>query len=180
MNPRPHLFSTPWPRILGYLTLLLLCVFSQLFYRERMLFADLPFQSFLLLNSGTYQIMVNRFGVVIVQTLPLIALKLGAGLELFLRLYSLAFPLFFLFVYWLMVRVLRHEWMGLVLVAVCTLIVYDSFYWAVSEQRQGLAVVLLYFAFLQRFAGLRKPLVLLIALAGIPVIVFYHPLLFIV
>ncbi len=166
-------------RRIGYLALLALAILAAVFYRERALFTDMAFQTVLMTGEETFQVMVNRFGVVLVQALPLAAIKLGLPLKAVSMLYSLSFPVLFLGIYTLMVRPLGNDRLGLVLVLLFTLMVYDAFYWPSSEQQQGLAFMLLYFAFLQKYPGLKPGWTLAVAGAGVPVLAYYHPLIFI-
>ncbi|HRJ16498.1 MAG TPA: hypothetical protein PLI34_15975, partial [Saprospiraceae bacterium] len=54
-------------RRLGWLALLALLALAAVFFRERALFTDMAFQTVLMSTEGDFQIMVNRFGVVLVQ-----------------------------------------------------------------------------------------------------------------
>jgi len=165
--------------LLGYAAMMALLVLSIVFYQERAFLLDIAFQTFLMINEGTVQVMVNRFGSAVVQSLPLLAIKAEAPIWVISMLYSASFPLFFLLIYTLIVRVFKNDLLGWALVFLFTLIVYDAFYWATSEQQQGLAVLLLYFAFLLRFPALDKWWLWLFHLGGITLLAFYHPLIFI-
>ena len=164
---------------LGYAALLALLALSILFYRERALFTDIAYQTFLMINDGGVQVMVYRFGAAVVQLLPLLAIKLEAPLWVISLLYSMSFPLLFLFFYWVIVRVLRNEQLGWALVLLFILIVYDGFYWPSSEQQQGLAFLLVFWAFVLRFPRLDRWWKLLLAGLGVIALAFYHPLVFI-
>lgn len=164
---------------LGYLALLALVALAAVFFRERALFTDMAFQTVLMSSEGGFQIMVNRFGVVLVQALPLMAIQWGLPLKAVSLLYSLSFPLLFLGVYAAIVRGFRHEALGLSLVTLFTLMVYDAFYWPSSEQQQGLAFLLLFFAFAQRHLRFDKMAAVMAALVAVPVLAYYHPLIFI-
>lgn len=160
----------------GWLALLALLALAAVFFRERALFTDMAFQTVLMSTDGDFQIMVNRFGVVLVQALPLLAIKIGLPLQAVSLLYSVSFPLLFLGVYALIVRVWKQEELGLSLVTLLTLMVYDAFYWPSSEQQQGLAFLLLFFAFAQRDLCFKGIGAMLAALIAVPVLAYYHPL----
>lgn len=166
-------------RRLGYLALLALTLLAALFYRERAIFTDMAFQTVLMTGEGGFQVMVNRFGVVLVQALPLLAIKLGLPLKAVSMLYSLSFPLLFLGIYAAIVRGFRNVEMGLALVLLFTLMVYDGFYWPSSEQQQGLAFLLLFYAFLQRYPRMRPVWTVAVVAVAVPVLAYYHPLVFI-
>ncbi len=169
----------PSPRAQGHLAFTALTLLAAVFFRERAAFADMAFQTVLMCSEGAFQVMVNRFGVVLVQALPLLAIRLEAPLWVVSLLYSLSFPLLFWGVYALAVQVLRQEALGLTLVLLFTLMVYDAFYWPSSEQQQGLAFLLLFFAFVQRYPSLRPAWTLGVAALFVPVLAYYHPLVFI-
>jgi len=166
-------------RRLGYFALLALTLLAALFYRERAIFTDMAFQTVLMTGEGSFQVMVNRFGVVLVQALPLLAIKLGLPLKAVSMLYSLSFPLLFLGIYAAIVRGFRNTELGLAVVLLFTLMVYDGFYWPSSEQQQGLALLLLFFAFLQRYPRMRPAWTLAVVAVAVPVLAYYHPLIFI-
>ncbi len=169
----------PSLRVQGHLAFAALTVLAAVFYRERAAFADMAFQTVLMCGEGTFQVMVNRFGVVLVQALPLLAIRLEAPLWVVSLLYSVSFPLLFWAVYALVVQVLRQEALGLTSVLFFTLMVYDAFYWPSSEQQQGLAFLLLFFAFVQRYPALKPAWTLWVAVLAVPVLAYYHPLVFV-
>ncbi|GJM31610.1 MAG: hypothetical protein DHS20C18_06110 [Saprospiraceae bacterium] len=164
---------------MGYFALLGLLVLAGLFYQERTLFIDIAYQTFLMINEGTIQVQVYRFGAAIVQALPLLAIKLELPLRVVLLLYSISFPLVYLLFYWVIVRVLRNDYLGLSLVFVFTLITFDGFYWATSELQQGLAFLLVTYAFVRRYPALDRWWQWAFLLPAMVAIVFYHPLVFI-
>lgn len=164
---------------LGYAALLGLLILSAIFYQERALFTDIAYQTFLMINDGGLQVQVYRFGAGVVQLLPLLALKLEAPLWAISFCYSISFPLLYLLFYWVIVRMLRQPLMGWALVLLFTLMVYDGFYWPSSEQQQGLAFLLVFWAFVLRFPALDRWWMPLVAAVGIVALAFYHPLVFI-
>ncbi len=174
-----HQYASPRPRRLGYGALLILLALSAIFYQERTLFIDIAYQTFLMINEGTIQVQVYRFGAAIVQALPLLAIKLEWPLRTILLLYSISFPLVFLLFYWIVVRVLHNDYLGLSLVFLFTLITVDGFYWATSELQQGLAFLLVTFAFIRKNPALNQWWHWAILVPAFIAIVFYHPLVFI-
>lgn len=174
-----YTFSRPALRRLGFAGMIMLVILAGIFYRERAWFLDIAYQTFLMVNEGSVQVMVNRFGSAVVQLLPLLAIKLQAPLAWVSFLYSISFPLLFLFFYLLTVKVLKNDRLGWAIVFLYTLIVYDAFYWATSEQQQGLGAVLVFFAYYLRFPRQEKPWMWLASTAGIIILAYYHPLIFI-
>jgi hypothetical protein len=172
-------FPSSWPRRAGHAVIAALVLLSLWLYQERTLLLDIAYQTFLMITEGKPQVMVNRFGVVLIQALPLAGIKLGLPLKVVLLLYSASFPLLFWAFYTLIVRVLRNDYLGWALVFLYTLIVYDAFYWAPSEQQQALGLLLVVFAFLLRFPALDRPWMMGIMAAAMPALAYYHPLVFI-
>jgi len=164
---------------IGLGTMLVLLLFSMLFWRERAWFLDVAFQTFLMIKDGTVWVMVYRFGAATVQSLPLLAIKIGAPLEWVSWLYSVSFHLHFLLFFCLASFWFKREDVGLGVVLLYTAMTYDGFYGQTSELQQGLGFLLVTWA-----ALLRSPssggrwwfwpiwVLAIIALA------FYHPLIF--
>ncbi|MCB0653702.1 MAG: hypothetical protein KDC85_20660 [Saprospiraceae bacterium] len=175
----PYRFSNRWPARTGFVTMVLLLLLSVVFYKERTLFADIAYQTFLMIQEGGLQVQVFRFGSAIVHVLPYLAIQAGFPLEVVLILYSISFTLLYLCLYLLIVKWFKNDYMGLVLVFLFTLTVLDGFYWATSEFQQGLAFTLFFYAFLLRFPTLKKGWQKLFVFFLIPTLVFYHPLIFV-
>jgi hypothetical protein len=181
MQPIHHndVFNTRLLRLLGYATLFAQLILSLSFYQERTLFTDIPYQTVLMINEGAVQVQVFRFGAAIVQLLPLLAIKLQLSIETILQAYSLSFPLLYLLLYFLMVEVFKSPKLGWAMIFLFTLIIFDGFYWPSSEQQQGLAFLLLFFAMVLRFPALKERWLWPVLLFGIVAIAYYHPLIFI-
>lgn len=81
---------------LGFLIALL--IGSIIFWKERMLFSDAAFISFRIINYGTLQIQVDRYGAFITQLFPYLASKAHLPLASVLLWYSISFNLFYLVV----------------------------------------------------------------------------------
>lgn len=170
---------TQWLRRGGHLTMLALLVLALIFYKERTLLLDVAYQTFLMMAEGKPQIMVHRFGVVLVQALPLMAIKLQWPLPVVLMLYSASFPLLFWLFYWLIANVLKNPYLGWALIGLYTWIAYDAFYWAPSEQQQAMGLVLVVFAFVMRYPALQRPWMWALMFLAAPALAYYHPLVFI-
>lgn len=166
-------------RQLGYATMLGLVVLSAVFYQERALFVDIAFQTFLMINEGTVQVMVHRFGAALVQVLPLLAIKLEAPLAVVSFCYSISFTLLFLLVYHLIVRYFKNDYLGWSLVFLYTLMIFDGFYWPPSELQQGLAMLLLFWAFLLRYPNMDRAWCWMVIVPAQVALAYYHPLVFI-
>lgn len=167
------------PRWLGLATMLLLLLLSALFWRERAWLLDVAYQTFLLVQEGTVQVQVYRFGAAVVQALPLLGVKLGLPLVWISLLYSVSFCLIYLLFYLLTTFVLRDEQLGLAIALLYTLITVDGFYWAASELQQGLGFLLLTWAFVRGRDRLNQPWHWLLLGPALVALAFYHPLVFI-
>ncbi len=179
LHPTSFQFQDKGPRRLGYAGMAALLLLAAFFYRERAWFLDIAFQTFLMINEGTVQVMVNRFGSALVQLLPLAAIKLEAPVKVISLLYSVSFPLLFLLFYTVAVRLLRNDYLGWAIVFLYTLIVYDAFYWATSEQQQGLGAVLVFYAYWLRFPQQERPWMWVASVFSVVALAYYHPLIFI-
>ncbi len=179
ISPDQHQFSSPHLRWLGYVGMFALLVLAAVFYRERAWLLDIAFQTFLMINEGTVQVMVHRFGSAIVQLLPLAAIRLEAPVAVVSWCYSVSFPLLYLGFYALVVRVFRNDRLGWAIVLLYTLIVFDAFYWATSEQQQGLGAVLVFFAYWLRYPTQDRPWMWVASAVGVVALAYYHPLIFI-
>ncbi|MEL6273619.1 MAG: hypothetical protein AAFU03_00760 [Bacteroidota bacterium] len=164
---------------LGLFTMLVLLLFSMLFWRERAWLLDVAFQTFLMIKDGTVWVMVYRFGAATVQSLPLLAIKLGAPLAWVSWLYSVSFHLHFLLFFCIANYWFKREDVGLGIVLLYTAMTYDGFYWQTSELQQGLGFLLVTWAALlysptpqRRWWYWPAWAIAIIALA------FYHPLVF--
>lgn len=135
-----------WQNILSYLTLLFLLIFSVLFYQERTIHTDNAFQHFLMLKEGFPQIMVHRYGMILIKLPPYVALLFGSSIPASLMVFSISYILLYSLIYLLNYKVLKNKVFAiLVPVFFTTMMAYD-FYWCASEQITGIAVMLLLIA----------------------------------
>ena len=101
---------------IGLAGMFVLLLLSLLFYRERAWLLDVAFQTFLMIQEKTVQVMVYRFGAAVVQALPLAAIRLEAPLWAVSVLYSAAFPLLYLVFFLVFTKVLRQTALVMALV----------------------------------------------------------------
>lgn len=130
---------------LGFVLLLALAVLSQVYWQERVLFSDSAFQVFTIFVKGEFAIQVQRFGAAFVQSFPLLSMKLGGDLATSLRLYSLAFTLYPIIIFLLLVFVVKNRTLALVVVLYYGLAQTHSFFWMQNElvQANVFAILLL-------------------------------------
>lgn len=170
--------QNPYLKYIGHLAFLLMTIFAGIFYLERMIFVDPSFITFTLLDEGDYAVQVYRFGVVLTQSIPLIFHYAGASLKTILFAYSLTFPLLYWLIYTILVHLLKAERAAMVLLLIFTLMAYNSFYWIIAEYHQGMAILMLLWAWLQySFAKERYSWGAWIGQALLLIVVlFFHPL----
>ncbi|MBK8193423.1 MAG: hypothetical protein IPK76_09485 [Lewinellaceae bacterium] len=130
-----------------------LAVLAAVFYLERMVFADMGFQTFHILRTGSLQIQSGRFGAACTQIFPWLAQLTGMPLKGVLLTYSLGHVLYYFTVFLLVTLVLEQWRWGLVLILTSTLMTTHTFFW-LSEMPQGLAFLILLLAWLQSREGL--------------------------
>ncbi|MGZ6519695.1 MAG: hypothetical protein ACXVED_19075, partial [Bacteroidia bacterium] len=118
-----------------------------------------------------------RFGMVLIQMLPLAALKLGLSLDNMIKVYSIGFILYYFTCFVFCTLVFKSYRTGLILLLFNILFASHSFYWMISELPQGIALMLVYFAYVDSRKD-KKPdlLFILISTVFLIPIAFFHPL----
>lgn len=172
----PVSYSSRWPSRLGLAAMLVLLVLAWHFYLERSAYYDLSYCVFLFIKTKALAIQNRRFVSAITQWPPLQAVRAGWPLDSVLRLYSLAFVLYYGIVFLLSTYWLRNERVGLTVPLLFCLLASRTFYWAQSELPQGLALLLLYYAGVARQTPLRLSWQNLLIGLLIPACIFCHPL----
>lgn len=154
-----------------------LAVLAAVFYLERMVFADMGFQTFHILRTGSLQIQSGRFGAACTQVFPWLAQMSGMSLKGVLLTYSLGHVLYYFTVFLLVTLVFKQWRWGLVLMLTSTLMTTHTFYW-LSEMPQGLAFLILLLAWLQNRESLytvrwwQYPLLIAASVTAF----YFHPL----
>ena len=148
-----QLFFNRYLTILGHLTFTILGIMAFVFFKERTVILDASYQSFLILLKNDFAIQVNRFGAVITQIFPLVALRLGASLEGILTAYSLGFVI----VHWLMFSVCNHflkqKELAFSIVLFNVFMVNNTFYWVQNEIIQAISLNFIFWAILLKRAS---------------------------
>ncbi len=171
-------FPSKWVAIAGYLAFTILGLMAGIFYLERMMMADAIFQTFAIIKDQDLGIQVGRFGSAATKIFPWIAIESGLPLKAVLMVYSLSFVIYPFLLYWVLVRWVKNERMGLVLVLFFTLLTAHTFYWIQSELLQGCALIIFFYGLLSQWLPL-KTWQLAILFPLVVVIIFFHPLAFI-
>jgi hypothetical protein len=165
--------------LLGCATYLIMIGMAAALYKERTVFVDIAYHLFFLMKDQTWCIQNFRFGAACTQAFPLAAAKAGASLQTVALIYSLAFPIFYFATFLVIHKVLKNEKLALVFLLCNILMTTHVFYWIQSELPQGMALMFLYLALLDKVAQKETiptyfvPLSCLLLFA----VTFTHPLL---
>jgi hypothetical protein len=130
-------FAIDW---LCHLLFGFLAILSVYYYKERMLPFDNAFYVFKLIHFENFNIENGRWGAVPSQILPLIALKLNAGLKLIMQLYSLNILLFHYVCYLIIRYFIKDKWFAVILCLSLVLLYRYTFYYSASEVHFGFGV----------------------------------------
>lgn len=130
--------------VAGYIVLL---VFSVLFYKERVIFVDTTFTIFHIIRDSFFRIEAFRFGDIFNQILPVLAVNARLSLNAIMMAYSLGFIIYYFICYIICGSILKQFDFALVILLLNVLFVTETFYWIPSELPQGMALLILTFAF---------------------------------
>lgn len=120
-------------QFIGFLFFGTLFILAWVYYKERILSFDSSFYAFQIIQSKTYDIELGRWGDVLSQLLPVMALKNHCSLETFLRLYSISFIIIYYIIFLLCTLVFKNQKAGLALMLALCLGFRWVFYYAVTE-----------------------------------------------
>lgn len=172
-------YKNKWSFILtGLLGLFALLLLSILFWRERVIYTDMAFHSFVMSVTKSFAIQNNRFGAALTQMFPLTAMYLELPLAAVLKWYSAGFYVLYIAYFLIIVFVLRQQEIAIVMVLYLTLLCSNSFFWAQSEYPQGMAFMCVFLALTastNHTSRLRLTKLSLVLIGG-TVTVFFHPL----
>ncbi|MDB4438837.1 hypothetical protein N9176_01165 [bacterium] len=146
-------------------------IFASVFYQERTLFLDNPFQVFLMIVEGDIAVNAHRWPAVIIRVIPYLLIQLGAPLKIVLLSFSLSYWLFHFVVFNIIRYRLKEQALGLLQVATVTLPIVHSFFWCNSEQNLAISLLVLILALFKQ----RK-----LVWTGVMcfVLIWLHPLMF--
>jgi hypothetical protein len=182
----------PYPRLtqfIGFLFFGTLFLLAWVYYKERILSFDSSFYAFQIIQSKTYDIELGRWGDILSQLLPVMALKNHCSLETFLRLYSISFIIIYYIIFLLCTLVFKNQKAGLALMLVLCLGFRWVFYYAVTEIHMAMALSILLWAIISSpfFYGtkLKKWIGTILSVILIYVMSYFHqlivfPILFII
>ena len=122
----------------SYLIIAIYFVLSVIFAFERILNIDCTFFFFNIVNYKTFFIPEYRFGIFLSQIPLIIAAKIGLSLTSLIYIYSISFPIFYLFVIWLCNAILKVKQAALLASLSLIVGVAYSFYHPVTETYHAL------------------------------------------
>jgi len=183
-----NIFNPPQEKRLGYFIQLIgvfffgfLFCLAWYYYKERMLSFDPAFFSFRIIDDENFDVELGRWGSVISQWLPILALKQSCSLETFLRLYSVSFIISYYIVFLIITFGLKNYKAAIGLMIALCLTFRHSFYYATGELYQGIALTILLWAIMspeKNYSDKQKWIAAAISCVLIYVISYFHQLTF--
>ena len=162
--------------VLGLLAFALLLLLSIIYYKERIIFLDPAFQLSYMIRDGGFAIQVNRFAAVISKIFPYIAIKLAMPLRSIVLIYSMSFVIYNFILFIIIIKWLKNSVWALFLLLYNILMISHSFYWPAIELNQGIAIMILYFALLDKRSSIGDTFSYILIALLVPSVVFSHPL----
>ena len=144
------------------------------FWKERSCFVDISFQTFSMCQSHHFFIQNFRFVAFITQLFEWIAIHANASLREISITISLAFVILYLSVFAICLLVFKDVKYALLMLMYNILMATHTFFWIQSELTQGIAFMILWFAFYRNVKSVLMKNILLVP--AIVSIVFSHPL----
>lgn len=128
--------------------MLILTLFSILFYQERTLLTDTAYYLFRMSTEMSFNVELNRWSAVLPEILPLLMMYMKQPTQWVLLSYSLSFWLLFLGLFILMVKGFKNTESGIALILAFTFFLRQSYFHSVTETHQAVAWSLLLYAWL--------------------------------
>ncbi len=151
-------------------------IFSVVFFKERSIFIDIAYHTFLLVKDNTF-VPNMRFGAAATQIYPLLAIRSGLPLDNIILAYSVGFVCYHFLYFVICGLICKRFDFALVILLFNLLITSHTFYWVQSELPQGINFFILLLAIAgTKNTGVAKQAGFIIVLAGMLVVAFFHPL----
>jgi len=140
---------------------------------------DVAFRLFLILKDGDFAIQAGRFGEALTQWIPVLGAQLELSLKTIAISYSVGVVLYYAALFLLCYFILKQAKFALLLALFNVFMVSYTFWWMQIEFAQGLALLIVFFAWLKKEKTLThfyswKGIVLL---ALLHTLFYFHPLL---
>ncbi len=179
MFERPFCMNRKTSLVIGVLTFSILIFLSVWFWKERVVFLDIPYHLFEILRTGTFAIQNHRISAFFTQLFPLIGSQFGLSLSAIALSYSLSFLLLYFGAFMVILVGLKNVRMAIAYLLFVILITTHTFYWIQSELPQGVAFLFVLLALLDNWlTHNNKPLYFYFTLPILSLLVaLSHPLL---
>jgi hypothetical protein len=135
-------------KLLGHLAFLVMFILAAIFYLERAIFADNALAIFMMICNKVFAISSNRFGSVLPQVLPILAIRLHMPLRIVLLVFSVSYILFFYVIYLVITYWFRKDSIALAVPLIFLVGIRYSFFWIYSEAHEAMVYSVLLCAFL--------------------------------
>ncbi|MBT8234355.1 MAG: hypothetical protein KJN84_17120 [Bacteroidia bacterium] len=135
---------------IGLLSFLVFAIFASIYYQERTLFLDNPFQVFLMIVNGDIEMNADRWPAIVVRFLPFLLIKAGASLKAVLLSFSLSYVLFHFIVFCLLRYYLKDRKLAFLQLVICTVPLVHSFFWCNSELNLAMSLFVLLLGFYKK------------------------------
>lgn len=131
--------------LLGHLSLIVTAILAIYFFKERVLYVDPGQQLFEMINEGNYKVFVGRHSMMINQTIPLIAIKMGLSLKTLMIVYSISFVVIYYLCFLLSVYKFKNIPAGLT-IAFAPILIRMMFGHSIAETWLGIGYAGLFYA----------------------------------
>ena len=162
---------------IGFAAYIYMLALSFIFYKERTVFLDMAFNLFYIIKDGGFAIQIYRFGDILSQLPPWLAVKAGLPIAIILKSYSAGFVIYYLIAYLICGSVLKRYDFALIILLQSILFASDTFYWMLSQLPQAIAMLVTILAYISNHKeGTIKTPGWALVTATLITLVFFHPL----
>lgn len=133
--------------LIGYLALGTLAAY---FYQERTIFLDSSFILFSIASTGEFAVQANRFGSALTQFFPWLGVNLHLPIRAVMILYSVGIVLYYFLCFYAAFKWLKNSKLALSILLINTFMVSYTFWWMQIEFAQGIALSVVFLAFMTR------------------------------
>lgn len=156
--------------ILFWMLYSFLCIY---FYLERSTYADSGYYIFTIIQQKTFCLQHGRYGAILIQWLPVLAVNAGCSLKIVLIAFSICPVIFYFILFHTIRKVSTEKWVGYIFLLSITATIHHSFFNLNSEMVHGSALLIVLAAVLQskKITNLQK---IIYALVITITLIFLH------
>jgi hypothetical protein len=162
----------------GHFIFLIHFVLAFVFVFERTLYSDSAYFIFNIVNSENFFIGSERYGSIIPQAFPLLAVKSGCSMKMILYVFSVSYILFYYMIYNLVCKVFKNVTAGLAIALSLFLCTGYNYFMIVCELHQAIVFCILLYVLMDYFYTVKSMHVFLFVALCIMLIFlsfFSHP-----